>query len=471
MNSLKRKLLTLLLPVITGLLCGELWLSYRDLVIAGNSAYDRALEGAIRAIDMNISTEGGGLNVDLPYRMLEVFRLTNGGKVSYQVATDDGLMRLGDADLPPPPADLAQDVPVFYDTKYRGKSVRIGAYVRTLDRSLYGVDNQRVIIQVVDATDSRSGFVRSMLLQSAAMDVLLVFVMSFIMGISVIIALRPLQRLSNEVRSRASDDMTPVDTSTVPVEVRPLVVAINWHVNRLDRLMQNQHRFLEDASHQLRTPLTVLRTQVEYAQREPEIGRIRDALAGMQRGIERSVRLVNQLLFLAKAENIGMSGFFEPLNLALLAEQVALPALREARLKQHDFGLVISDDRILVMGSEALLVEAIQNIVHNAIRYVPEGGQITIAVMSGDGTACIKVSDNGPGMSAEERAQVGQRFHRGKAARLDSAGLGLAIAKTIMEQHRGRLNVEEGPNQLGLSVSLVLPLLTDGGSSTGMEQA
>lgn len=469
MNSLKRKLLALLLPVITGLLCGELWLSYRDLVVSGNSAYDRALDGVIRAIDANISIEGGGLSVDLPYRMLEVFRLTNGGKVAYQVATDDGLMRLGDADLPPPPANLSQDGPVFYDSEYRGKMVRIGAYARTLDRSLYGVDNQRVIIQVVDATDSRSGFVRSMLRQSALMDVLLVFVMALIMVVSVIIALRPLQRLSNEVRSRASDDMTPVDTASVPAEVRPLVDAINWHVDRFDHLMQSQRRFLEDASHQLRTPLTVLRTQVEYAQREPEIGRIRDALAGMQRGIERSVRLVNQLLFLAKAENLGMGGFLEPLDLVPLVEQVALSGLREARVKQQDFGLVISDERIPVMGSETLLIEAIQNIIHNAIRYVPEGGQITVSLMISNGTGCIKVSDNGPGMSAEELLQVGQRFHRGKAARIDSAGLGLAIAKTIMEQHRGNLIVEEGPDHRGLSVSLVLPLLAGASPSMDVE--
>lgn len=469
MNSLKRKLLALLLPVITGLLCGELWLSYRDLVVSGNSAYDRSLEGAIRAIDANISTEGGGLSVELPYRMLEAFRLTNGGKVSYQVSTDDGLVRLGDADVPPPPAHLTSDVPVFYDAQYRGKPVRIGTYARSLDRALYGTDNQRVIIQVVDATDSRSAFVHSMLVQSAVMDVMLVFVMAAIMVASVIIALRPLQRLSGEVISRASDDMTPVDTSAVPIEVRPLVDAINRHVARFDELMKSQRRFLEDASHQLRTPLTVLRTQVEYAQREPEIGKVRDALAGMQRGIDRSVRLVNQLLFLAKAENLGAAGFLEPLDLAPLTEQVALAALREARSKQQDFGLVISAERISVMGSEALLIEAMQNIVHNAIRYVPAGGQITVVAGTSGNAACVKVSDNGPGMSAEERAQVGQRFRRGKAALTDSAGLGLAIAKTIMEQHRGALTVEEGQDRRGLIVSLVLPLLADEDPSTCTE--
>jgi two-component system sensor histidine kinase TctE len=253
--------------------------------------------------------------------------------------------------------------------------------------------------------------------------------------------------------------MTPVDTTKVPLEVRPLVDAINWHVDRFDQLMQSQRRFLEDASHQLRTPLTVLRTQVEYALREPDIDRIRDALFGMQRGIERSARLVNQLLFLAKAENVGMAGFLEPLNLVHIAEQVGLSLLSEARSRQQDFGLVISDEHIPVMGSETLLIEAVQNIIHNAVRYVPEGGQITVSVMILDGAGCIKVSDNGPGMSAEERAQAGQRFRRGKAARNDSAGLGLAITKAIAEQHRGHLIIGEGPDHRGLTVSLQLPLL------------
>jgi two-component system sensor histidine kinase TctE len=130
---------------------------------------------------------------------------------------------------------------------------------------------------------------------------------------------------------------------------------------------------------------------------------------------------------------------------------------------------VISVEKVPVMGSEALLIEAIQNVVHNAVRYVPAGGQITVSVGTSGDNACVKVSDNGPGMSAEERAQVGQRFRRGKAALTDSAGLGLAIAKTIMEQHRGALTVEEGQDRRGLAVSLVLPLLADAEPSTGTE--
>lgn len=459
MNSLKRKLLAVLLPALAGLLCGELWLSYRALLVAANSAYDRSLAGAIKAIDANISTASGGLGVELPYRMLDFFQLTASGKVFYLVSTEDGFVKLGNTDLPKPQAALRLGVPYFYDARYFGERVRIGAYMRRLDVPLYGSQVQRVVIQVAETTESRSAFARRLLLQAVALDALLILFVSLVIAAGVVLALRPLQRLRNEVIARDPDDLAPIDSSRVLLEVRPLVDAINHHVEQSGRMARSQRQFLDDASHQLRTPLAVLRTQVDYALREPEPPKVREALGAIQRGLERAVRLVNQMLALARVNNAATRGEpMERVNLCSLVEDVARMLLPEARRKRQDFGFAVPDHGIFVSGAEALLREAVVNVVDNAIRYAPEGGHITLSASADEAVARITVVDNGPGIPAGERAYVGERFRRGKEAAATGAGLGLAIAKAIVEQHDGALEVMDGPHQAGTMLCLTIPL-------------
>jgi two-component system sensor histidine kinase TctE len=460
-NTLNRKLLAVLLPALIGLLCGELWLSHKAFMAAANSAYDRSLAGAIKAIDASISISNGSLGVELPYRMLEIFQLTAGGRVFYRIATEDGLVTLGNADLPAPPLPLEARVPHFYDALYFGEPVRIGAYERQLERPLYGSHLQHVTIQVAETIDSRSMFTRGLLERAVAVDALLVLFVSLIIVAGMILALRPLQRIREEVLARNPDDLTPIDPARVPLEVRPLVDAINYHVGRSERLMRSQRQFLDDASHQLRTPLTVLGTQIDYASREPELPRVREALGAMRRGLDRAVRSVNQLLALAHVNNVdALSPCTDKIDLNFLAQDAARMLLPEARRKELNFSFVPMRENVVILGIETLLREAVSNLVDNAIRYVPQGGQITLTVDRDGSMARISLYDNGPGMPLEERLRVGERFRRGKLAP-GGAGLGLAIAKAVAEQHGGRLTVDDGPGQVGITVRLLLPLCVE----------
>lgn len=461
MSSVRRKLLLLLLPVLAGLLCTQLWLTYRELHAAANSAYDRSLLGAIKGIDASISTEGGGLNVALPYRMLEFFELTASGKVFYRVSTEDGLVANGNADLPQPAMPLRDGVPYFFNASYFGEPVRVGSYARLLSRPLYGNRPQRIIIQVAESIDSRTAFTRGLLMQAVSTDALLILVVALVMAISVSFALRPLQRLTDEVKSRAPDDLAPIDAAAVPDEVRPLVDAVNHHIERSNRVARAQRQFLDNASHQLRTPLAVLRTQVDYAEREPELAQVREALNAMRRGVDRAARVVNQLLALARVNNAAsLPEPVEVFDLVVLGEEVGRMLLSQARRKLQDFGLTLPAYAVFANGSATLLREAVINLVDNAIRHVPERGHITLAVGAENGEAWIEVADDGPGIAPEERAGLGERFHRGKAARetgSEGAGLGLAIAKAIIERHRGRMEVTDGPAGCGVTLRLVLP--------------
>lgn len=457
--SLRRTLLLVLLPGMLMVVGLELWLTWRTAVDAANAAYDRSLLGAIKSIDANISTDSGGLAVELPYRMLEFFELTASGQVYYRVATEDGLVEIGNADLPPPARPLQTGRPQFSDTSYFGEPVRVGSYARLLARPLAGHDAaQRVVIQVAESLTSRKQFTRALVLQALARDLVLVLVAGVLLVLAIGWALRPLARLRNEVRTRAPQDLTPIATGGIPLDVQPLVEAINHHVDRTRRLSEAQRRFVDDASHQLRTPLTTLTTQLGFALREPDPARLRDALLALKAQLDETIRQTNQMLSLARSDSA--EPVAEPIDLDGFARDVTRRWWTEARARDIDLGQDEPGAPVRVLAHPGLLKEALSNLLHNAIRYTPAGGHVTVRVAAELGEARLTVTDSGPGIPEAERPRAGERFFRASNAGQPGSGLGLAIVRSIAERHGGRLELSAGPQGQGLAVAIVLPLST-----------
>lgn len=463
--SLRRALMMVLFPGLLMLVGAELWLTWRTAVDAANAAYDRSLLGAIKAMDANISTESGGLGVELPYRLLEFFELTASGRVYYRVATESGLVEIGNADLPPPPRALITERPQFSDAIYYDAPVRIGSYARFIDPPLAGqVGPQRVVIQVAETLESRQAFTRHLVLQALARDLLLVVTATGGMVLVVGWALRPLARLRSGVQSRAAMDLTPISTSGIPADVRPLVEAINHHIERNRQQAQGLRQFVDDASHQLRTPLTTLSTQVSFALRETDPYEQRNALAAIKLQLEETVRQTNQMLALARADSAeGADVVAEAVDLNALAQEVTRKWWSEARERGIDLGFEPAARPQHVHAQPALLKEALSNLLHNALRYTPSGGQVTVGVSLCEALAAITVVDTGCGVAAQEMERLGDRFFRGGNGRLPGTGLGLAIVKSVVERHGGRLQIAAGPGGRGLSVGMLLPPLDDAG--------
>ncbi|MFY3386452.1 sensor histidine kinase [Paracidovorax sp. MALMAid1276] len=457
--SLRRTLLLVLLPGLLGLAAVELWLTWRTALDAANAAYDRSLLGAIKAMDANISTASGGLGVELPYRMLEFFELTASGRVYYRVATENGLVEIGNADLPAPPHELVTEWPQFSDAVYYDTPVRIGSYARFIDPPLAGqVGPQRLVIQVAETLESRQAFTRVLVLQALARDVLLVVAAMGAMVLIVGWALRPLQRLRSGVQSRSALDLTPVSTHGIPADVRPLVEAINHHVERNRQQAQAHRQFVDDASHQLRTPLTTLATQVSFALRETDVQEQRRALAAIKQQLDETVRQTNQMLALARADSAaGTEAAAEPVDLNALAQEVARKWWSDARERGLDLGLEPAPQPAWAQAHAALLKEALSNLLHNALRYTPRGGQVTVSVRTQADCVAVMVEDTGPGVTEDEMARLGERFYRASGARLPGTGLGLAIVKSVVERHGGQLRFAPGATGQGLCVSLCLP--------------
>ncbi len=467
-QSLRRTLLLVLFPGLLLVMGAELALAWRAAVSAANAAYDRSLLGAIKSIDANISTASGGLGVELPYVMLEFFQLTADGQVFYRVATEGGLVEVGNADLPVPvPSQLlVTGRPQFSDASYFGVPVRIGSYARLLNPPLAGQRApQRVIIQVAETLESRTAFTRGLMWESAARDLLLVLAATALLVLAVGWALRPLARLRNEVAARLPHDLTPIAAPDIPADVQPLVEAINQHVERNREQAAAQRRFVDDASHQLRTPLATLNTQLGFALRESEPARQRDALLALKSQLEETTRQTNQMLALARTD----SGTFDvqPIDAVAFAADLTRRWWSDARDRGVDLGLERSDERLWVLAHAGLLTEALSNLVHNAIRYTPAGGQVTVQVSTVAAQVTLAVVDDGPGIPAADLDRAGERFFRGSNATQPGTGLGLAIVRSIAERLGGSLLLAAGPQGKGLVANLCLPRVPDPSASKG----
>lgn len=455
--SLRRALLLVLVPGLMLVAAAEIWQTWRTAVDAANAAYDRSLLGAIKSMDANISTASGGLGVELPYRMLEFFELTASGHVYYRVAIENGLVEIGNADLPLPPGALVTGQPRFMDAVYFDEPVRVGAYARVLDPPLGGqASGQRLVIQVAETLESRQAFTRALVMQAVARDVLLLGAASGLLALAVGWALRPLARLRNEVQARAAQDLTPIAPQGIPVDVAPLVEAINFHIERNRQHTEARQRFVDDASHQLRTPLTTLATQVGFALRESDPTRQREVLVAIKAQLEETVRQTNQMLALARVDSAEVE--LAPVDVNALAESVTRAWWASARERQIDLGLEPGATAQPLLSNAAMLKEALTNLLHNALRYCPSGAQVTVRVDYGTGACVLSVIDDGPGLPADELARAGDRFFRGSNASQPGSGLGLAIVRSIAERLGGRLMVSPGRDGQGLAVAIVLPL-------------
>jgi two-component system sensor histidine kinase TctE len=240
---------------------------------------------------------------------------------------------------------------------------------------------------------------------------------------------------------------------------------MNGSMSRIRSLIASQRRFIADASHQLRTPLTVLKTQSELALREinrSEAPPDRDALRAMVSGIaattDAAVHLANRLLMLARIEH---SGDVTPVPVGLreLAQNVALQLAVAAVNKQIDLALEAEHEAI-VRGQPLLLQEMVSNLVDNALRYTPPGGSVTVRVLPGNGQLLLEVEDSGAGIPESERERVFSPFYRAAASMQvnpGGAGLGLAIVRDIAVLHGGTVTLSDGAGGRGLKVTVAFP--------------
>lgn len=267
----------------------------------------------------------------------------------------------------------------------------------------------------------------------------------------------PIARLSAEIDSRTEEELHALAAEPLPVEVRPFVVAINRLLERVAQAMQAQRRFVADAAHELRSPLTALSLQAERLADAEMSDTARQRLATLRQGIERGRRLLDQLLALARAQSAPLAPS-ETVAVLQVYRRVLEDLMPLAEARQIDIGVEgVADLRLRV--AEADLVTIVRNLVDNAIRYTPPGGRINLSMHSSASGVSLQVDDSGPGIAPEERARVFDAFYRVLGNDATGSGLGLSIVQTIASRLGARVTLAHADHkaQTGLCVTVSFP--------------
>ena len=465
--SLRRYLLIgILLPVGLLVTMNTVGL-YQQAFSAINTAYDRTLLASAKSIGEQLDVTGydelSELRVTVPYAALEAFEADNQSRLFYRVSSLGGEMVSGFAQLPfwrgriqarPPYAALVD----FYDDVYQGDKVRVAVLLQPVASA---TGRGMAVIQVAETLELRTTLARKILVDTLWRQALLLAVIALVVVVVVQRATRPVRRLSAELQARPEGDLTPISARDAPRELLPLVEATNEVMGRLQHLLENQKRFVRDTAHQLRTPLAVLKVQVQSALRGDM--EALEALADISQTVDRATLLANQMLALAKVEQLRQQPEQQAIDLAQVVRQVALDVSPLIAEKDIDFG--IETEAARVQAHAWMLGELTRNLLHNAIRHTPPGGTLTVRTVRDASHATLRVSDSGPGIAAELAARLYQPFSAGNVHH--GSGLGLAICREIVQALDGSITLEnrlEHGRVIGLDATVRLPLVQNNAS-------
>jgi len=313
--------------------------------------------------------------------------------------------------------------------------------------SLHSPDG-RYQVQIVHPIQDRERVGLEVATQVAIPILLALPLLALLVYFSVRRSLRPLEELASAVAARSPDNLNVLAEPQTLREAQPLVAALNRLLTRLAATLDNERRFTADAAHELRTPLAAVKIQAQVALASTDAADHQHALRQVLAGADRATRLVEQLLRLARLDPLARLPQAQTLDLAQLAASIASDMQAQASARQQQLSVHAPSAAIQVQGDADLLGVALRNLVENALRYTPPGGEIEIRIETSDQHPRLAVCDNGPGVNAEEAPRLLERFYRGQASTnpqsnaADGSGLGLAIVQRIAELHGAQLSIE-----------------------------
>lgn len=426
-HSLRRRLLLLMLAAVALASVLQAASAYRTALRNADALFDAHLQAMARSVQGGGPFGPDGFEPD----------------ISVQIWREDGVLLFGSGRARlPGPAVIGFSDAVVDGVRYR----------------VYTLAGPGHAVQIAQDLDERRGRARSLALDAVWPVALLGLLLMLAVWAVIESSLAPVERLRRHVAARPADDLSPLGEAGLPEELRPLVRDFDQLFARMREAMQAQQRFVADAAHELRSPLTALRLQAQALQRQ-EPGPAREAAAArLEEGIARAIALVHQLLALAREESVERAATSE-VPLEDLCREVVTDLLPLAQARRIDIGLEAGGmESATVRGEAESLRTLLRNLVDNAVKYTPEGGTITLRCGVRYGQAFLEVEDDGPGVPDAERDRVLERFYRVQGTVGEGNGLGLPIAQEIARVHRTRLELRAGTGGRGLRVTLPLML-------------
>lgn len=449
--SLLRRLLWTLVGSLTAVAivlgAGGAWLI--DRIVEGTA--DRLLGASARAIAETLAVEDGEITLDIPLFALGMLENNARDNVYYSVRHGSDLIT-GYPDLPyTTPRAIDVDQSTFRYARYRGAPVRIAAEARSLPRV-----QDAIVVQVAETLDARRELARRMLVGLAFLEAVLVGFAALLVWPAIRWGLRPVTRLREQMDARPATraDFAPLPLSGVPSELAGLVVGFNDLLHRLETSVEGMRRFTADASHQMRTPLAILRTHLALVRKhgtETDAGRA--SLADVQLATDRLQSLLTGLVALARSEDAGGETLPE-IDLRDAVKDVTAHYRSLAEGAGVELRVATPAQALRARAEPLLLAELIGNLVDNAIRYNQPGGRVDVR-LAGHPRPTIDVLDDGPGIPPDQRDRVLERFYRmPRDQQHPGSGLGLPIAEALARRLSATLTLSAGDNGRGLKVTV-----------------
>jgi len=443
-HSLRGRLLWFLLAAITIAAVAQAAIAYRTALNDADHIFDYHMQQM--ALSLRSSTPLSTANAaadaaNIPGAPVEPD--ANSDDLVVQVWSPDGvrMFRSVSRALLPQRAVLG-----FSNVKANGTTYRV-----------FSVQSNNQTLQVAQDMAVRRNMAGNMALRTLAPIAVMVPILMLVVWWVVSESLTPVARVRKQVASRQADDLSPVSEAGLPDEVRPLVHELNLLFARVRTAFDAQQNFVADAAHELRTPLAALKLQALSLERADSEEARKVAVGRVTAGVERATRLVEQLLVLARQEAGASEGATPaPVDLADLARRTVGEMVGVAQAKGVDLG-VEHVEQARVLGQGGALAILMRNLVDNAVKYTPAGGTVDVAVNVVDGAPVLTVEDSGPGIPAEERERVFDRFYRIAGSEAAGSGLGLAIIRAITERHGAKLSLDASAKLGGLLVRVTFP--------------
>ena len=434
--SLRARLTGALLLAVLAFAALQAAVTYRTARAETEALFDAQMQRI--ALSLSGSLGAGALGDDAPAADTPAAR-----EMIIQIWRADGVMlyRSPQGRLLPPQTAIG-----FSDTVAGGEPYRI-----------YALRTATQVVQVAQQTEARGRMAGQLALRAVLPVALLAPVLMLIVWWVVGRAIGPIERVRRQVAARRPDDLAPLPTDGLPAEVRPLVGEMNGLLTRLSAAWDALTHFTADAAHELRSPLAALRLQAQSLQRAPDDATRAIATERLLAGIDRATRLVEQLLALARQEGAGEGAERVSLDLTALARNALADAEPEAARRAIALTLDAPTAHVVLRADEAALAVLLRNLLGNALRHTPPGGQVRVGVREEASVIDLTVEDSGPGIAPDERARVQDRFYRVPGTPGHGSGLGLAIVHAIAERHGAALTLDASPTLGGLRVMLRWP--------------
>ena len=445
-SSISRQLIFwLAVPLMLVALCGAL-VHYLNNVAPAMISSDLRLKEATNALMSRTKVANGRWSVDSQADG----RPAVPDSAVYALRDAQGRLLLGDSRLPV--VTLGPDASQLFAMSQLERR-----YLRTLSTRI-DTPAGTVIVTVADTASAaepaaRLGLMSTLLWDFVQLDITLVLV-----WVGIQLGLRPVRRLRDEIAERSPQDLRAIDDSSVPREIAPVVVTLNRLFTLLRASVQSQQQFISNTAHQLRTPITGMQAQLDLLIAEPAAQPVKNRLLTLQEGIRQLAHASNQLLTLARADPAAnIAARKQDVDLNAVVGEVAARFFDRALQASIDLGVDAQAEPVPVKADPSLLDDLLSNLVDNALKYTPAGGSVTLSAGVRGGAPYLAVEDTGPGIPAEERQRVRQRFYRMPNSPGHGSGLGLAIVDEIARIHEASLDIGAGADGAGTRILVQFP--------------